>query len=240
MTIGADSMLRYRAQGGDDYEGFCKINVWHNVVVWALAGAYDVQSIFIPTPFIPADIINQELSRDSNISEALTTIENIFRARLDEILSEMKRKLPSDAFKRDKGEIALEGVFAYVHNGHPEIEGMRIRLDALDQVRIEARHCPGSGCDRRGIVVQLGFWEEIESEAMDPSVWKDAPTAIKRFIEEEADAHPKAVGPPVSLIRSLAKDQNGSIKESATTMAHAQIDSFIAKIPVFTVVSYLQ
>ena len=120
----------------------------------------------------------------------------------------MKRKLPSDAFKRDKGEIALEGVFAYVHNGHPEIEGMRIRLDALDQVRkSKPAIARGVVADRRGIVVQLGFWEEIESEAMDPSVWKDAPTAIKRFIEEEADAHPKAVGPPVSLIRSLAKDQ---------------------------------
>jgi hypothetical protein len=102
VTIGADSMLRYMGPRGYDYEGFCKINVWHNVVVWAIAGAYGMQSSFISSPFIPEDTINQELSRDSNISGALTTIENAFLARLGEILGEMKRQLPRDAFAKEK------------------------------------------------------------------------------------------------------------------------------------------
>jgi hypothetical protein len=159
-----------------------------------------IYGVFAPTPFIPKDIVNNELLRDSNISSAITTIENTLRSRLEEILGEMKRKLPSDGFTKEKRHIALEGVFSYVHNGHPELEGIRIRLDALDQVRIEAHHCPGD-CDSRGIVVQLGFWQEIESEAIDPSVWQDAANTIDRFIGKEADAHPDVVGRPISLIQ---------------------------------------
>jgi hypothetical protein len=161
-----------------------------------------IYGVFAPTPFIPKDIVNNELLRDSNISSAITTIENTLRSRLEEILGEMKRKLPSDGFTKEKRHIALEGVFSYVHNGHPELEGIRIRLDALDQVRIEAHHCPSKDCVS-GLIVQLGFWQEIESEVNDLSIWKDLgdSKAIHRFIMEEASAHPDDVGVPISLIQ---------------------------------------
>ena len=216
VTIGADSREVIYSPEGDNFTRRCKIKVWRNIIVWALAGPDEFFRADGP-PIAIEDIVNAGLSGNTNRYDAIISIEGVIRDKMQIFMDNiMKKYMPSDTFLERRKTLISAIIFAYVNDGQVNVEHATIGPDDSNVIRIfSSRHCPSEHCNPRGTVIPFGYYREIVPEIQQPSTWSGSVSStIERLIGEEATFHDREVGAPISLIQ-ISRDGPTWIKPGA-------------------------
>jgi hypothetical protein len=209
FVIAADSKVTYRGPGIAGPATVCKI-YQTGPLYFALAGLASDRS----RDFYPGTIVASNYSATDSFAR---NVEKIERAISESLIVEMKRMKTEDpdgfAFNQRPGADTLDIIGGEMVNGTPQMFGRGfIYVDETATVSITRRDCPGDCANgvmfffagRTDVVKKKvdGFFSENER-----GIVHDPVTDARNLVEDEVQASPEDVGPPITVLRA---DKDGA------------------------------